>query len=88
MGGASGNSVASFIFRIVYFPFVEMVAKMKEIKNLESELIKVGRALIKAFQDSGMFSTEIKQRYGIVAHKPAPTEPWRQKGRKPWRQRR
>lgn len=88
MGGASGNPVAHFSYRGVYLPFMEMVAKMKEIEHFESELIKVGRAFVKALQDCGMFAAEIKQQDVIAAHKSAPIEPWRQKGKKPWRQRR
>lgn len=61
---------------------------MKEIDALEAAFIKVGKAFAKALQDAGLLLENHKTPDLISIPRPEPIEPWRQKGRRPWRRRR
>ncbi|EPR2253433.1 hypothetical protein ACU01S_002551 [Yersinia enterocolitica] len=61
---------------------------MKEIDALEAAFIKAGKAFSKALQDVGLLLEKHKKPDLISIPRPEPIEPWRQKGRKPWRRRR
>lgn len=56
--------------------------------DLKDAMIKFGVAFAEEIHKATLLIYEIDKTDSISTPRPAPTEQWRQKGRKPWRQRR
>lgn len=56
--------------------------------DLKTAIIKFGVAFAEEIRRDELLLAVLDKTDSISTHRPEPTEPWRQKGRKPWRQRR
>lgn len=61
---------------------------MNVADDLKAAIIKFGAAFAEEIHRAELLLVVIDKTDSISTPRPEPIEPWRQKGRKPWRQRR